>query len=281
MAGAGTRFLPATKAVPKELLPIVDKPLIQHVVEEARAAGIEEFIFVTAQGKSALEDHFDHAHELEALLSERGKQAELEALAETMPREGSFLYTRQHKPLGLGHAIWCARHLVGDEPFAVLLPDELMLGPAPCMAQVMDLYREVGGCVLALSEVPPEQTKNYGIVEVGADRGKVVEVKGMVEKPDPSDAPSNLSILGRYVLQPKVFEHLDKQHKGAGGEIQLTDSLAWLSNSTPFHGVRVEGRRFDCGSKAGFIKANIAFALMREDLRDDIAEFLKNPAGSA
>jgi UTP--glucose-1-phosphate uridylyltransferase len=281
VAGLGTRFLPATKAVPKEMLPIVDKPLIQYAVEEAAAAGIEEFIFVTGRGQGAIEDHFDHSYELQAELAARGKTAELAELKSLIPPAGSLSYTRQQEPLGLGHAVWCARHLVGDEPFAVFLVDEVVLSQKPCMAQVVDLYNERGGCIFALAEVPDAQTNKYGIVDVAADDGRVIDISGMVEKPEPAVAPSNLCIIGRYVLQPEVFDYLGRMERGVGGEIQLTDSLAKLiDDGIPFHGLRFEGRRFDCGGKAGFLQANIAFALARDDLRDELSEFLKNPTGS-
>ena len=281
VAGLGTRFLPATKAVPKEMLPIVDKPLIQYAVEEAAAAGIEEFIFVTGRDKSAIENHFDHAYELEAELAARGKTAELEEVTKFIPPAGSLSFTRQHEPLGLGHAVWCARNLVGDEPFAVLLVDELVLSKTPCMTQVVDVYNERGGCVYALAEIPNAQSNRYGIVDVAADDGKIIEIKGMVEKPEPSQAPSNLCIIGRYVLQPKVFGYLERMERGVGGEIQLTDSLAELiDDGIACHGLRFEGRRFDCGAKAGFLQANIAFALERADLSGELIAFLQNPSAS-
>ena len=281
VAGLGTRFLPATKAVPKEMLPIVDKPLIQYAVEEAAAAGIEEFIFVTGRDKSAIEIHFDHAYELEAELAARGKTAELEEVTKFIPPAGSLSFTRQHAPLGLGHAVWCARNLVGDEPFAVLLVDELVLSRTPCMTQVVDVYNERGGCVYALAEIPTAHSNRYGIVDVAADDGKIIEIKGMVEKPEPSQAPSNLCIIGRYVLQPKVFGYLERMERGVGGEIQLTDSLAKLiDDGIACHGLRFEGRRFDCGAKAGFLQANIAFALERADLSGELIAFLQNPSAS-
>lgn len=281
VAGLGTRFLPATKAVPKEMLPIVDKPLIQYAVEEAAAAGIEEFIFVTGRDKSAIENHFDHAYELEAELAARGKTAELEEVTKFIPPAGSLSFTRQQEPLGLGHAVWCARNLVGDEPFAVLLVDELVLSRTPCMTQVVDVYNERGGCVYALAEIPNAQSNRYGIVDVAADDGKIIEIKGMVEKPEPSQAPSNLCIIGRYVLQPKVFGYLERMERGVGGEIQLTDSLAKLiDDGIACHGLRFEGRRFDCGAKAGFLQANIAFALERADLSGELIAFLQNPSAS-
>ncbi len=274
VGGLGTRFLPATKAMPKEMLPVVDKPLIQYAVEEARAAGIEEFIFVTGRGKSAIEDHFDYSHDLHQALVERQKTEELEALEAWLPAAGAVAYTRQQEPLGLGHAVWCARRLVGDKPFAVLLADELVLSETPCLKQAVELYEEVGGNVLALAEVPRDQTNRYGIVDIGADDGRVVVIDGLVEKPDPADAPSNLSVMGRYILQPEVFAYLDRQERGVDGEIQLTDSLAALVGKKPFHGFRFEGRRFDCGSKIGFLQANVAFALARDDLRDEVRRSL-------
>ena len=281
VAGLGTRFLPATKTVPKEMLPIVDKPLIQYAVEEAIAAGIEEFIFVTGRGKGAIEDHFDHSYELQAEMAARGKAAEAVKLKKLIPPAGKLSYTRQQEPLGLGHAVWCARDLVGDEPFAVFLVDELVLSKQPCMSQLIDLYNERGGCIFALAEIPNEQTNKYGIVDPATDDGKVIDIRGMVEKPAPADAPSNLCIIGRYVLQPEVFGYLERMERGVGGEIQLTDSLAKLiDDDIPFHGLRFEGRRFDCGGKAGFLQANIAFALERDDLRDELLEFLKNPSGT-
>jgi len=281
VAGLGTRFLPATKAVPKEMLTIVDKPLIQYAVEEAAAAGIEEFIFVTGRNKSAIENHFDHAYELEAELAARGKTAELEEVTNFIPPAGALSFTRQQEPLGLGHAVWCARNLVGDEPFAVFLVDELMLSRTPCMTQVVDVYNQRGGCVYALAEIPNEQSKKYGIVDVAADDGTIIDIKGMVEKPTPSEAPSNLCIIGRYVLQPEVFGYLKRMERGVGGEIQLTDSLAKLiDDGIACHGLRFEGRRFDCGAKAGFLQANIAFALERADLRGDLMAFLENPSAS-
>ncbi len=281
VAGLGTRFLPATKAVPKEMLAIVDKPLIQYAVEEAIAAGIEEFIFVTGRDKCAIENHFDHAYELEAELAARGKTAELEEVTKFIPPVGALSFIRQQEPLGLGHAVWCARNLVGNEPFAVLLVDELVLSRTPCMTQVVDVYNQRGGCVYALTEIPNEQSRRYGIVDVAADDGAIIDIKGMVEKPAPSETPSNLCIIGRYVLQPEVFGYLDRMERGVGGEIQLTDSLAKLiDDGIACHGLRFEGQRFDCGTKAGFLQANIAFALERAYLRDDLMAFLKNPSAS-
>jgi len=270
VAGLGTRFLPVTKAMPKEMLPLVDKPLIQNAVEEARAAGIEEFVFVTSRGKGVLEDHFDIHPELNAALEQRGKKAELAQVAATEIGSGHLYFTRQHKPLGLGHAVWCARHVIGREPFAVLLPDVVVLSERPCLAQMIDAYSEVGGNVIAVNEVPREQTNRYGILSPGAVKGRSVEVKGLVEKPKPEEAPSNLSVTGRYILQPEVFDHLDRQETGAGGEIQLTDAMLKLVGAQPFHGYRFEGKTYDCGDKVGFLEANIAFALQRPDMADKL-----------
>ena len=276
VAGLGTRFLPATKAVPKEMLTVVDKPLIQYAVEEAAAAGIEEFIFVTGRDKNAIENYCDDSYELEAELGARGKTTELEEVTRLIPPVGALSFTRQQEPLGLGHAVWCARNLVGDEPFAVLLVDELMMSRTPCMTQVVDVYNQRGGCVYALAEISAEQSRKYGIVDVAADDGKIIDIKGMVEKPAPSEAPSNLCIIGRYVLQPEVFGYLERMERGVGGEIQLTDSLAKLiDHGIACHGRRFEGRRFDGGAKAGFLQANIACAFERDDLRDDLMAFLK------
>jgi len=266
VGGLGTRFLPATKAMPKEMLPVVDKPLIQYAVEEAQAAGIEEFIFVTGRGKTAIEDHFDHSYELEKTLEERGKTAELDELRRWLPRPGSVAYTRQMAPLGLGHAVWCARNLVGDEPFAVLLADDLILSRRPCLAQMVDAHAAAGGNMIAVMDVPREHTKRYGIVAPGRDDGRMVEVAGLVEKPVPEKAPSTCAVIGRYILDPSVFSHLGRGTKGAGGEIQLTDALAAMIGAAPFHGLRFEGKRFDCGDKVGFFEANLAFALARPDI---------------
>ncbi|MCP1335239.1 UTP--glucose-1-phosphate uridylyltransferase GalU [Futiania mangrovi] len=274
VAGLGTRFLPATKAMPKEMLPVVDKPLIQYAVEEARAAGIEEFIFVTGKGKTALEDHFDRSAELEDLLGKRGKKAELDALLKTQLGSGQVAYTRQLDPLGLGHAVWCARNIVGDEPFAILLPDDLVLADRPCLAQMVEVYEETGGNVVAVMDVPREHTRRYGILDVAHDDGRLASVRGLVEKPAPEEAPSTLSIIGRYILMPEVFEQLDRQQTGAGGEIQLTDAMATLLGRQPFHGLRFEGTRFDCGDKAGFVQAQIAFALQRPDIAPAVRSYL-------
>ena len=274
VAGLGTRFLPATKALAKEMLPVVDKPLIQYAVEEARAAGIEQFCFITGRGKTAIVEHFDVAFELERTLEARNKQAELAALREAAVEPGSIVTVRQQVPLGLGHAIWCARAFVGDEPFAILLPDDLMLCDRPCMAQLADAYRDTGGNVVAIEEVPRERVNRYGVLDVAEDKGRLVSVKGLVEKPPVDKAPSNLTIIGRYVLMPEVMQHLSRQEKGAGGEIQLTDSMAKLIGAQPFHGVRYEGRRFDCGDKSGWLEAQLAFALRRPDLAPAVRAFL-------
>ena len=275
VAGLGTRFLPATKAIAKEMLPVVDKPLIQYAVEEARAAGIEQFCMVTGRGKTALIDHFDHAYELEATLRERNKAETLALLESTTISPGSIATVRQQVPLGLGHAIWCARAFIGDDPFAILLPDDLVLSDTPCLSQLAEAYRETGGNVVAVTEVPWEQTNRYGILEIGEDDGRLVEVKGLVEKPDPKDAPSNLSIIGRYVLLPHVLMALARMDRGAGGEVQLTDAMAKMIGFTPFHGLRYQGTRFDCGDKVGYLEAQIAFALKRPDLAPQVQEFLK------
>jgi UTP--glucose-1-phosphate uridylyltransferase len=278
VAGLGTRFLPATKAMAKEMLPVVDKPLIQYAVEEARAAGIEQFCLVTGRGKTALIDHFDVAYELEATLRERGK-TEMLALLETMKvPPGSIATVRQQEPLGLGHAIWCARAFIGEDPFAILLPDDLVLAETPCLEQLAQAYKETGGNVVAVTEVPRDQTNRYGILEIGRDDGRMVEVVGLVEKPNPKDAPSNLSIIGRYVLMPEVLTSLARMERGAGNEVQLTDAMARQIGEAPFHGLRYEGRRFDCGDKVGFLEAQIAFALKREDMGPAVREFLKRYA---
>ena len=274
VAGLGTRFLPATKVMPKEMLPVVDKPLIQYVIEEAAAAGIEHFILVNGRGKGALEDHFDRAPELERTLEARGKTAALEVLQAMMPEHGSVMSTRQPEPLGLGHAVWCARHLVGDEPFAVLLPDDLVLGEEPCLKQMVEAYGQVGGNLAGVMEVPREHTDRYGILDVLEDDGRLARAGGLVEKPAPAEAPSTLSIIGRYILQPEVFAQLDRKMLGAGGEIQLTDAMAATIPEVAFHGLRFKGTRFDCGSKEGFLEANVAFALARPDMADAMRAIL-------
>lgn len=267
VGGLGTRFLPATKAMPKEMLPVVDKPLIQYAVEEAQAAGIEEFIFVTGRGKAAIEDHFDHSYELNATLKARGKHEALQAISDWIPAPGKVAYTRQQAPLGLGHAVWCARHFVQNEPFAVLLADDLILSRKACLKQMVDHYQEVGGNHVAVMEVPQEKTSSYGVVDPGKKDNNAIEIKGLIEKPDPALAPSNYAVIGRYILQPEVFAQLEKKEKGAGGEIQLTDAMAQLIGKQPFSGTLFEGRRFDCGDKLGFLEATIAFALERDDMR--------------
>jgi UTP--glucose-1-phosphate uridylyltransferase len=275
VAGLGTRFLPATKAMAKEMLPVVDKPLIQYAVDEARAAGIEQFCMVTGRGKTALVEHFDIAYELEATLRQRGKTKELADLRRGHLPPGAIATVRQQEPLGLGHAIWCARAFIGNDPFAILLPDDLILSDVPCTKQLADAYVETGGCVVAVTEVPHEQTNRYGILDVASDDGRLVEVRGLVEKPKPDVAPSNLSIIGRYVLMPEVLEYLARFERGAGGEVQLTDAMAKLIGRVPFHGLRYEGRRFDCGDKVGFLEAQIAFALARPDMAGPVRAFLK------
>jgi UTP--glucose-1-phosphate uridylyltransferase len=267
VAGLGTRILPATKAMPKEMLTVVDRPLIHYAVEEAKAAGIEEFYFVTGRGKGALEDHFDVAYELEATLRERGKTEQLAELQSWLPPAGQIAYTRQQRPLGLGHAVWCARNLVGDEPFAVLLVDDLMVCDPPCLKQMVDAYEQTGGNVVAVIEVPREQTNRYGVLDIVEDDGRLARASGVVEKPDPAVAPSNLTIIGRYIIQPEVFGHLETMKPGSGNEIQLTDGLAALiAEGQAFHGLRAIGRRFDCGDKLGFLEANIALGLDHPEL---------------
>ncbi len=281
VAGLGTRFLPATKSMAKEMLPVVDKPLIQYAIEEARAAGIEQFCLVSGRGKTALIDHFDIAYELEATLRERGKTETLAVLEAMRIEPGAITTVRQQVPMGLGHAIWCARVFIGDDPFAILLPDDLVLSDTPCLKQLADAYDETGGNVLAVTEVPHEHTNRYGILKTGKDDGRMVEVTGLVEKPKPADAPSNLSVIGRYVLLPEVIEHLSKMERGAGNEVQLTDAMAKMIGHTPFHGLRYEGHRFDCGDKVGFLEAQIAFALKRPELRADVEAFLKKYTGAS
>lgn len=279
VGGLGTRFLPATKAMPKEMLPVVDKPLIQYAVEEARDAGIEEFIFVTSRGKSVIEDHFDHSSDLQHALLDRGKTALWETVRSVVLDAGKVFYTRQPEPLGLGHAVWCARHLVGDEPFAVLLADDLIMSKQPCLGQMIEAHADVGGSMVAVMDVPLEHTSRYGIVASKRASGNVVSVDGLVEKPKPAEAPSTLAVIGRYILDPKVFTHLNEQQRGAGNEIQLTDALAKLIGNTPFHGLRFEGKRFDCGDKLGFVEANVAFALQRTDLGGSVRELLQSYLG--
>ncbi len=273
VAGLGTRLLPATKSVPKEMLTIVDRPLIQYAVDEAREAGIEEMILVTGRGKSSLVDYFDTSFELEAAMEKAGKS--LEPLAPTRARPGEIICVRQQQPLGLGHAVWCARHIVGNEPFAVILPDDLMVGEPGALKQMMAAYAEYGGNIVCAQEVPADRTGSYGIITPGEKSGNATEVKGLVEKPRPEAAPSRLGIVGRYILQPEIMKILGKSDRGAGGEIQLTDGMAKLIGTQPFHGLRYEGRRFDCGDKAGWLEAQIAFALARPDMAPAVREFLK------
>ena len=275
VGGLGTRFLPATKAMPKEMLPVVDKPLIQYAVEEARAAGIEQFIFVTGRGKTAIEDHFDYSAELHHTLISRDKHDLWKLLEPTMLPAGQVAYTRQPEPLGLGHAVWCARHLVRDEPFAVLLADDLILGEEPCLKQMIDAYRDIGGIMTAVMDVPQEQVSRYGILDAGRDDGRLIDIKGLVEKPSINRAPSRLAVIGRYILHPRVFDHLDRQQRGTGGEIQITDAIAKQIGRVPVNGVRFAGRRFDCGDKVGFLEANLAFALARPDMADDVRRVVR------
>jgi UTP--glucose-1-phosphate uridylyltransferase len=275
VAGLGTRFLPATKVMPKEMLPLVDRPLIQHAIDEARDAGIEEFIFVTGRAKEMLEEHFDHQPELMSVLENRGKQELLDKVRSTALPEGSLFLTRQAKPLGLGHAIWCARKLVGNEPFAIMLPDDVVLARRGCLSQMIETYNKVGGNLIAVMDVPREQTASYGILDIKDDDGKLVSIKGLVEKPKPENAPSTLSIIGRYILQPQVFDHLASFEKGAGGEIQITDAMAKLIGKQPFHGLRYEGQRYDCGSRIGFIEANIAFGMQDPEIGKQVQEIVK------
>ena len=277
VAGLGTRFLPATKAIPKEMLPVVDRPLIQYAVDEAREAGIEQMIFVTGRGKSAIEDHFDIAFELERTMTDRGK--DISVLEPTRLGPGNCAYVRQQEPMGLGHAIWCARDIVGDEPFAIFLPDEFMHGSPGCMAQMVAEYEKVGGNLLSVLEVPREQVSSYGVIDPGQADGKLTEVKGLVEKPKVEAAPSNLIISGRYILQPEVMRVLEHQGKGAGGEIQLTDAMAQMIGQQPFHAVTFDGARYDCGSKVGYIEANLAVALSRPDMADEVRAVARRLAG--
>ncbi|MFM6932540.1 MAG: UTP--glucose-1-phosphate uridylyltransferase GalU [Novosphingobium sp.] len=281
VAGLGTRFLPATKAIPKEMLPIIDRPLIQYAVDEAREAGIDQLIFVTGRGKTAIVEHFDMAFELETTMKDREKT--LEVLEPTRIQPGNLVTVRQQVPLGLGHAIWCARAIVGDEPFAVFLPDELMIGKADgaggCMKQMVEAYDRVGGNIISVLEVPEEEVSSYGVITPGERAGNLTEVKGLVEKPRRADAPSNLIISGRYILQPEVMRVLEGQQSGAGGEIQLTDAMAQMIGQQPFHAVTFEGRRFDCGSKTGFVEATLALALEREDMADDVRAIARRLLG--
>ena len=275
VAGLGTRFLPATKSVPKEIMTLVDRPLVQYAIDEARAAGIKEFIFVTSRGKGALEDYFDHSPVLEQELRKKGKDELLEVLQSTNMESGAIAYLRQHRALGLGHAVWCARRLIANEPFAVILPDDVIAAEKPCLQQMVEAYEETGGNMVAAMEVPPEKTSSYGVLDVKEDMGQVVSANGMVEKPKAEDAPSNLAVIGRYILSPSVLKNLNKMKSGAGGEIQLTDAIAEdIAQDVPVYGYRFRGQRFDCGSKAGFLQATVAFALARDELRDDLMSYI-------
>ncbi len=281
VAGLGTRFLPATKAMPKEMLPVVDRPLIQHVVDEARQAGIEHFIFVTGRNKGVIEDHFDRQFELELTLTERNRRAELELLARDLPGAGQTSFTRQQQPLGLGHAVWCARAIVGDEPFALLLPDVLVQAQRSCLAQMLDAYQQLpdNANVIAVEEVPMDRIHMYGVVGVGKSQGRAFEITEMIEKPPREQAPSSLIITGRYILQPEIFNILADQTRGAGGEIQITDAMIRLARKQPFYGLKFEGRSFDCGSKIGFLTANIAYALERDDIAPALRAEIKSLLG--
>ncbi|RID89598.1 UTP--glucose-1-phosphate uridylyltransferase [Gemmobacter lutimaris] len=276
VAGLGTRFLPATKSIPKEIMTLVDRPLIQYAIDEARAAGIKEFIFVTSRGKSALEDYFDHAPELESALRKKGKEDLLEVLKDTNMDSGAIAYVRQNRPMGLGHAVWCARRLIGNEPFAVLLPDDVIAAEKSCLAQMVEAYEQTGGNMVAAMEVPPAKASSYGVLDIAEDMGTIVRAKGMVEKPKAEEAPSNLAVIGRYILSPKVLTNLNRMKQGAGGEIQLTDAIAEEvgAEGTGVYGYRFRGQRYDCGSKAGFLQATVAFGMARPDLRDEFTAYL-------
>lgn len=275
VAGLGTRFLPATKSVPKEIMTLVDRPLIQYAIDEARAAGITEFIFVTARGKSALEDYFDHAPDLEHTLRKAGKDDLLEVLKHTNMDSGAIAYIRQHKAMGLGHAVWCARRLIGNEPFAVMLPDDVIAADKPCLQQMVEAYAETGGAMVAAMDVAPDRTSSYGVLDIESTNGRIVKAKGMVEKPSPGTAPSNVAVIGRYILTPKVLQNLNKIDRGAGGEVQLTDAIAMeIGQGRDVFGYKFEGHRYDCGSKAGYLQATVAFALDRPELRDELQDYL-------
>lgn len=277
VAGLGTRFLPATKSVPKEIMTLVDRPLIQYAIDEARAAGIKEFIFVTSRGKGALEDYFDLAPQLEQELRKKDKHELLEILKSTNMESGAIAYIRQHKALGLGHAVWCARRLIANEPFAVMLPDDVIAAETPCLQQMVEAYEETGGSMVAAMEVPQGKTSAYGILDLKEDMGALVSVKGMVEKPKAEDAPSNLAVIGRYILTPDVLRNINRIKQGAGGEIQLTDAIAQeITEGRDVHGLRFRGQRFDCGTKAGFLQATVAFGLSRPDLRDELYGYLQD-----
>ena len=275
VAGLGTRFLPATKSIPKEIMTLVDKPLIQYAIDEARAAGITDFIFVTSRGKSALEDYFDHAPELETALASKGKDDLLAMIKQSNMDDGAISYLRQHKALGLGHAVWCARRQVGDEPFAVILTDDVIASEKPCLQQMVEAHAEIGGSMVAAMEVAPEKTSSYGVLKVAEQSGPILKVEGMVEKPAPGLAPSNYAVIGRYILDPKVMHNLSRIDNGAGGELQLTDAIAMeIAEGRPVNGFVFEGERFDCGSKSGFLEATVAFGLSRPDLRTEFTAFL-------
>lgn len=275
VAGLGTRFLPATKSIPKEIMTLVDRPLIQYAIDEARAAGIKEFIFVTSRGKNALEDYFDHAPQLEQELRKKGKDALLETLKTTNMESGAIAYVRQHKAMGLGHAVWCARNLIANEPFAVILPDDVIAAEKPCLQQMIEAYAETGGNMVAAMEVPAHKASSYGVLDCGDTDGPLVPVNGMVEKPAPGTQPSNLAVIGRYILTPNVLRNLNKIKTGTGGEVQLTDAIArQIGTDDPVYGYRFEGTRYDCGSKSGFLQATVAFGLARDDLRDDLDDYL-------
>ncbi len=277
VAGMGTRFLPATKSVPKEIMTLVDRPLVQYAIDEAREAGIKEFIFITSRGKGALEDYFDHAPALEQELRKRGKDELLEILKSTNMESGEIAYMRQHKPLGLGHAVWCARRLIANEPFAVILPDDVIAAEKSCLAQMVEAFEETQGNIVAAMDVPDHMTSSYGILDVKEDKGSIISTNGMVEKPGPGEAPSNLAVIGRYILTPTVLQKLNAKKPGAGGEIQLTDAIAdAIADGEEVYGYRFKGERFDCGSKAGFLRATVAFALARDDLRDDLWAYLND-----
>lgn len=277
VGGLGTRFLPATKAMPKEMLPVVDKPLIHHAFEEAQAAGIEQFIFVTGRNKNVLNNHFDHNYELQSILNEGNKNRELELTKSWLPDPGNIIFIRQQEPLGLGHAVWCARHVIGNDPFAVILADDIVLAKMPCLKQMIGAYDQVPGShMMAVMDVPRDKTNRYGILDISEDKGQLVKCRGLVEKPAPDKAPSTLSIIGRYILQPSVFDHLSKFEKGAGSEIQLTDAIAKSIGKTDVHGFRFEGKRFDCGERTGYVEANLAFALANPEMRERVQTFLKD-----
>jgi UTP--glucose-1-phosphate uridylyltransferase len=279
VAGLGTRFLPATKAMPKEMLPVVDKPIIQYAVEEALTAGIEQIVFVTGRGKSALEDHFDRSKELEDTLQERGKEELLRIIASHVPETGTIIYTRQKEPLGLGHAVWCARDIIGDEPFAVLLADDLIKSETPLLAQMVKQFDRLRASIAAVIEIDPAKTRKYGIIERGEGFDGVIRINHLVEKPAPENAPSNLAVIGRYILTPRIFEILGQKKTGAGGEIQLTDAMSELLAEQPVFAYKFDGERFDCGDKVGFQMANLAFALEREDMREQLLPFVRKMAG--